>query len=101
MTRTSRMVLRAFALWTLWVWGTRIWNIVGDDSRSAGFKAVHIVLAAVSVAFAVATWIIASRTPRAGTASGNMSSSAAPRGEGEADGQAGRFERVEGDSTLQ
>lgn len=65
MSRTSRIILRAFSLWTLWVWGTRIWNIVGDDSRSAGFKIVHIVLAAVSVAFAVATWIIAARAPRA------------------------------------
>lgn len=101
MSRTSRIILRAFSLWTLWVWGTRIWNIVGDDSRSAAFKMVHIVLAAVSVAFAVATWIITIKTPRAGTSSGNMASSATPRGEGEADGQAGRFERVEGDSPLQ
>ncbi len=62
MTRTSRIVLRAFALWTVYVWGTRIWNIVGDDARSTGFKVVHVVLAAVSIAFAVATWIIVQRT---------------------------------------
>lgn len=61
MTRTSRIVLRAFALWTVWVWGTRIWNIVGDDARSTGFKVVHVLLAAVSIAFAVATWFIARR----------------------------------------
>jgi hypothetical protein len=52
-------VLRAFAIWTVWIWGTRIWNIVGDDARGTAFKAVHIVLALVSVAFAVATWMIA------------------------------------------
>lgn len=62
MTRTSRIVLRAFALWTVYVWGTRIWNIVGDDTRTTGFKVVHVGLAAVSVAFAVATWIIVQRT---------------------------------------
>lgn len=61
MTRTSRLVLRAFALWTVWVWGTRIWNIVGDETRTTGFKVVHVVLAAVSIAFAVATWFIARR----------------------------------------
>lgn len=59
MTRNQRWVLRAFALWTVWVWGTRIWNIVGDESRDTAFKAVHVVLALVSVAFAVATWTIA------------------------------------------
>lgn len=64
MTPTSRLVLRAFALWTIWVWGTRIWNIVGDDTRSTGFKVVHVVLAAVSVAFAVATLVIAQRSRR-------------------------------------
>jgi hypothetical protein len=61
MTRTERLVLQAFALWTVWVWGTRIWNVIGDDARTTGFKVVHIVLALVSVAFAVATWLIARR----------------------------------------
>jgi hypothetical protein len=61
MTRTERLVLQAFALWTVWVWGTRIWNVIGDETRSTGFKVVHIVLALVSVAFAVATWLIARR----------------------------------------
>jgi hypothetical protein len=59
------LVLRAFALWTVWVWGTRIWNIVGDDSTSTGFKVVHALLAAVSVAFAVATWVIVAREKEA------------------------------------
>lgn len=58
MTRRESIALRAFAIWTIWVWGTRIWNILGDDERSAGFKAVHVVLAIVSVAFAVMCWLI-------------------------------------------
>jgi hypothetical protein len=66
LSRSSRIVLRAFAVWTLYVWGTRIWNIVGDSSTSAAFKVVHAVLAVVSVAFAVATLVIVSRAVRAG-----------------------------------
>lgn len=61
MNRRDALVLRAFAAWTLYVWVTRIWNIWTDDERSFGFKAVHTVLAVVSVAFAVAAWRIVSR----------------------------------------
>lgn len=53
-------MLRAFAGWTVWVWATRIWNMLGDD-RSVGFKVVHSVLALVSIAFAVVTWGIVRR----------------------------------------
>ena len=63
MTRRQALVLRGFAVWTVWVWGTRIWNIWGDD-RSTGFKVVHTVLAVVSVAFAVACWVIVTRVRR-------------------------------------
>lgn len=62
-------MLRAFALWTVWVWGTRIWNIVRDDEHDFAFKAVHSALALVSVAFAVATWVIVSRVRRRSQAS--------------------------------
>ncbi len=55
------LVLRAFAVWTLFVWGTRIGNVLGDDERSIGFKLVHLALAIVSVLFAVATWVIVRR----------------------------------------
>jgi hypothetical protein len=55
------LLLYAFSVWTVWVWGTRIWNILGDDERSTGFKVVHTVLAVVSVAFAVAAWVIVRR----------------------------------------
>jgi hypothetical protein len=64
MTRTQRLVLRAFAVWTVYVWGTRIWNILRDDSTSTAFKAVHSVLAVVSVAFAVAAWVIVTSVQR-------------------------------------
>ncbi len=57
-------MVRAFALWTVYVWGTRIWNVVGDEGRDFAFKAVHVVIAVVSVAFAVAAWGIVSRSRR-------------------------------------
>jgi hypothetical protein len=61
MTRRDALVLRGAAGWTVFIWATRIRNILGDDTRSFGFKAVHTVLAVVSVAFAVAIWAVASR----------------------------------------
>jgi hypothetical protein len=64
MSRVDAIVLRAFCVWTVSVWGTRIWNIWGDEGRSFSFKAMHTVLAAVSVAFAFAAWRIVSRTRR-------------------------------------
>jgi len=64
MTRGQATLLRAFCVWTVWVWGTRIWNIWGDDSRDTAFKLVHTVLAVVSIAFAIATWIVVRRLRR-------------------------------------
>jgi hypothetical protein len=64
MSRSSTLILRAFAVWTVYVWGTRIWNVLGDDSRGFGFKAVHVVLALISVAFAVATWFVVRKERR-------------------------------------
>ncbi|MDP9070158.1 MAG: hypothetical protein M3N68_02490 [Actinomycetota bacterium] len=64
MSSREALVLRAFAAWTVYVWGTRIWNVVDDESRDFAFKAVHVVLALVSVAFAVAAWVIVSRNRR-------------------------------------
>ena len=66
MTRAQANVIRAFCIWTVWVWGTRIWNIWGDDARSTGFKAVHTILAVVSIAFAVGR--VGHRPPLAGQA---------------------------------
>ncbi len=65
MTRRQSLLLYAFSAWTVWVWGTRVWNILGDDTRSNGFKAVHVVLAVISVALAVAAWVVVRRVRRA------------------------------------
>ncbi|HVF32402.1 MAG TPA: hypothetical protein VM933_05120 [Acidimicrobiales bacterium] len=74
MTRLEALVVRAFAVWTVYVWGTRIWNIAQDETTSTAFKVVHSALAVVSVAFAVAAWIVVRRVrrrdrPRAGAPS--------------------------------
>lgn len=61
MSRRDSLVLRAFAAWTTYVWVTRLWNIWRDAARDTPFKVVHSVLAAVSIAFAVATWRIATK----------------------------------------
>jgi len=73
-TRTESLVLRAAAAWTVFIWGFRMLNLLGDETRSLGFKAVHLALAMVSVVFAVAIWRIATRNrrgapQRAGTSS--------------------------------
>lgn len=66
MNRREALVLRAFAVWTVWVWLTRIWNILGDNAADHGFafKAVHVVLALVSIGFAVVAWRIVSAVRR-------------------------------------
>ena len=46
------LVLRAFAAWTVFVWVVFVRNILGQN-HSFGFKAIHVLLALVSVAFAV------------------------------------------------
>jgi hypothetical protein len=63
MTRGQANLLRAFAVWTVYVWVTRMWNIWRDD-QSVGFKVVHTTLAVISVAFAVAAWVVVSRVRR-------------------------------------
>ena len=57
MSRRAAWTLIALCAWTLWVWITRIWIIAGQD-QSTGFKVVHAVLAAGSIAFGLAAgWI--------------------------------------------
>ncbi len=56
----SVVFLRAFAVWTIFVWLTRIKNVF-DQDRGAAFVAVHVVLALVSIAFAVGTLVIVRR----------------------------------------
>ena len=57
----DRFLLRAAAVWTVFVWAVFVKNVVGDSHHSTGFKVVHVVLAIVSVAFAFAIWKVASR----------------------------------------
>ena len=57
-------LLLAAAAWTIWVWATRIWNILGDPAHDAAFKTVHSLLALVSIAFAVALAVVGWRMRR-------------------------------------
>ena len=62
--RTRSTLLLAAAAWTIWVWTTRIWNIVNDPAHDAAFKAVHSLLALVSVAFGVGLAVVGLRMRR-------------------------------------
>jgi len=64
MARRDVWWLRAAAVWTVVVWLTFVRNQLGDGTRSVGFKAVHFTLAAVSIAFGVVTWRVATRNRR-------------------------------------
>jgi hypothetical protein len=77
--RTRANVLLAASVWTLWVWGTRIWNILDDPSTTAGFKVVHTVLAVVSVAFAAALAVIGVRMHREAGAANRPRETVEPR----------------------
>jgi hypothetical protein len=57
-------LLKAASVWTLFIWIVFIRNTLGDDEQTTGFKVVHLTLAVVSIAFAVAIWIVASRNSR-------------------------------------
>jgi len=64
LTGKQALLLRAFSGWTIYVWVTRIWNIWRDDARDVPFKAVHSVLALVSVSFAIAALLVVQRNRR-------------------------------------
>ncbi len=66
MSRRDSIVLRAFAIWTIYVWVTRMWNIARDHApgHGLGFKLVHAVLAVISCAFAAAALVIVARIRR-------------------------------------
>ena len=53
MTKRQSRVLIACAVWTLYVWISRI-VIMSRQDESTGFKVVHGILALVSIAFALA-----------------------------------------------
>lgn len=57
MTRRQANILIAAAVWTFYVWISRI-VIMSGQNTSTGFKVVHYALAAVSLAFGGAiAWI--------------------------------------------
>ena len=58
------LILRTAAVWTVLVWGVFVRNIVTDDDQSTGFKVVHVLLAIMSVLFALAIWTVAARNRR-------------------------------------
>lgn len=62
--RARSNVLLLAAAWTIYVWVTRMWNIARDPTHNFPFKAVHGILAVISLAFAVAIAIIALRIRR-------------------------------------
>jgi hypothetical protein len=64
LTGRQALLLRAFSAWTIYVWVTRIWNIWRNDANDVPFKAVHSVLALVSVGFAVAALVVVQRNRR-------------------------------------
>jgi hypothetical protein len=56
-SRRAAWVLIALCGWTLYVWITRLFIMAGQD-ESTGFKVVHGILAAISIAFGLAAgWI--------------------------------------------
>ncbi len=65
MSRNQAILLRSFAIWTIWVWSTRIYNILGNPENDTSFKVVHSALAAVSIVFAVAGLIVVHQIRRA------------------------------------
>ena len=78
MTRRDTLLLRAAAIWTVFVWGVFLRNLLfGDTDRELGFKVVHSVLAVVSLGFAGVIWAVATRSrrradDRAGTPSSDI-----------------------------
>jgi len=57
MSRRAAWTLIALCAWSIWVWTTRVWIIAGQH-QTMGFKVVHGILAAGSIAFGLAAgWI--------------------------------------------
>jgi hypothetical protein len=61
MARRDSLILRVFAGWTVFVWSVLIRNMLKDSTHSVGFRVVHIGLAFISIALAVAAWTVSSR----------------------------------------
>jgi hypothetical protein len=77
LTRRQSRILIAAAVWTLYVWISRIVIMSGQDN-SVGFKVVHGILAAVSIGFGLAVGKIGWEARRAAKAQAEPSSPAPP-----------------------
>jgi hypothetical protein len=57
-TRRQALLLRAFAVWTVFIWVVLVKNIYNDHTAraTASFKAVHYTLAVISLSFAIGAW---------------------------------------------
>jgi len=64
LTGKQAILLRTFSGWTIYVWVTRMWNIWRDHARDLPFKAVHSMLAIISVGLAVAALLVVQRNRR-------------------------------------
>jgi len=64
MSRAAVWILRVSAVWAMWVWAVLVRNMLVDHNHALSFRVVHIVLAVISVAFAVATLVIAQKMAR-------------------------------------
>jgi hypothetical protein len=63
MSRRAAWTLIALCAWTTWVWLTFMW-IIGHQQHPMGFKVVHGVIAAGSIAFGLAAGGIGYRALR-------------------------------------
>ena len=62
-SRRVAWFLIALCVWTLYVWITRVVIIAGQD-QTTGFKVVHDILAAISIAFGLVAGYIGVRALR-------------------------------------
>ena len=63
LSRRAAWLLVAAGAWTLYVWITRIFIMAGQD-QTLGFKVVHDVLAAISIAFGLGAGYVGWRALR-------------------------------------
>lgn len=76
MSFRARVVLRISAGWSIWVWAVLVRNMAVDHTHALSFRLVHVGLAVISFAFALATLWIA-RKPRIPTTSDSLDSTRA------------------------
>jgi hypothetical protein len=63
MSRRAAWMLVALCAWSLYVWITRLFIMAGQD-ESTGFKVVHGMLAAISIAFGLGAGLVGWRRLR-------------------------------------